>query len=270
MLDLIARPFRQRLAAFVAVRPVRVDLPHGLVSFSFDDVAASAARQGASILDRFGMSATFYVSGAREGTQCDGRAQHTAADIAALLATGHEIGCHTWAHAETPRLDDAARAADHARNGEWLRERTGNAADSFAWPYGRIGPAAKRFYGERFASCRGVQPGLNVGRIDLAHLRAVGIERRNFDAARIGRWIEAARRRRGWLILFGHEVETDPSPWGCTPEALTEVATLVRDSGLEVVTVREGVKRVKARRWWPTTPGDTLVRAAPPHTGISA
>ena len=38
------------------------------------------------------------------------------------------------------------------------------------------------------------------------------------------RWLEAAVRRRAWLILYTHDVTEQPSPWGCTPQSLERLA----------------------------------------------
>ena len=68
-------------------------------------------------------------------------------------------------------------AADADRNREFLRPfLSGEAPVSYAFPFGRVSPRTKRFYAQRFSNLRGVHPGINAGRVDLAQLNTVSLE----------------------------------------------------------------------------------------------
>ena len=72
----------------------------------------------------------------------------------------------------------------------------------------------------RFTNVRGVHPGVNVGRIDLAQLNAVSLETRCWDQDKIEAAIQTVRQGKGWLALYTHDVSDDPSPYGSTPAML--------------------------------------------------
>ena len=67
-----------------------------LVSFTFDDVPASAYTNGAAILEDHGLRGTFYIaSGTLGETDTDWRVIDRD-QVRALHDRGHEIGCHTF------------------------------------------------------------------------------------------------------------------------------------------------------------------------------
>ena len=51
---------------------------------------------------------------------------------------------------------------------------------------------------------------------------------------------------KGWLILFTHDVDPDASAHGCTPQELADTIADIQAAGIEIVTVAEGARRVRA------------------------
>jgi hypothetical protein len=86
------------LARHVPTKSLRKINPQPLVSFTFDDVPASACREGAAILEAHGVRATYYVCAGGRGAASPCGRLASADDIAALASRGHEIGCHTYSH----------------------------------------------------------------------------------------------------------------------------------------------------------------------------
>ena len=80
---------------------------------------------------------------------------------------------------------------------------------------------------------------------DKATARQLGIEGEDGEAV-AARWLDEAARRKGWLVLFTHDVRETPSPFGCTPQVLERLADKARDLGFEVVTLAEGARRIGA------------------------
>jgi len=56
--------------------------------------------------------------------------------------------------------------------------------------------------------------------VDLQYLRSIPLINRHIDEARIDRAFDALVDSNGWLIFYGHDVSSEPSPYGCTPSLL--------------------------------------------------
>src|SRR5438309_9393478 len=84
--------FRRRLA-------VRTALP--LISFTFDDFPRSAFLEAGSILRRYGILGTYYVSLSLMGKQSLLGPMFQAEDLKELTGRGHELGCHTFGHCQS-------------------------------------------------------------------------------------------------------------------------------------------------------------------------
>jgi peptidoglycan/xylan/chitin deacetylase (PgdA/CDA1 family) len=221
-------------------------LPHGIASISFDDIPHSAARVGGPILEAAGARGTFYVCGAHLDGRFEDRAQFSAQDLQALHARGHEIACHTFAHPNVTFLSDAERMADHEQNARFVRGMLGDVEmTSFAYPYGFNTWSSMDFYKQHFETARGVYDGVNVGRMDFAQLLAIGLQRRDYDRGRIRERIAKARDHKGWIIFFTHDVDPDPTAFGCTPDQLNDTLADLSAAGLPVLTVKEAAAQVR-------------------------
>ncbi len=238
--------FFQRVNSVVTrklpLKSARSRLERPLASITFDDFPRSAWTVAGPILERFGAKATYYASGRFCGASEDGIDYFDAEDLRAAYRAGHEIGAHSFAHEMAPLISSSELAADEERNAIALCEILGGARPaSYAYPYGEVSPRTKALMGKLFATARGIRPGVNAGRIDLAQLLAVPIEHRRWKPDEIRLAVEDARARNGWLILFTHDVSDDPSPFGCTPAMLTEVMAMLAAEQVPVVPVKHAM-----------------------------
>lgn len=209
----VARKLVKRSARLAGHRPV--------ASITFDDFPKNAWTEGGSVLNRHGVRGTYYTAGGFCGRTVDGIRFYDIDDLAALAAAGHEIGCHGFGHQPTPALSDDELVADATRNCEFLKPfLCGGQPVSYAYPFGRVSPRTKRFYASRFASARGVHPGINIGRVDLAQLNVVSLEARSWDQDAIEAAVQRVLHSNGWLILYTHDVSELPSRYGSTPGML--------------------------------------------------
>ncbi len=213
-----------------------------IITFTFDDVPASACSTGAAILEQYDVRGTFYVAGAGCGTDSPGGRLATPAHLRALHAKGHEIGCHTYSH---PAVSDIARdelAADLERNRRFLQGIDhGIAARNFAYPYGDLSLRTKRMLESRFDSCRSLLRGVNEGTADLGALKTCPLEDATIDRAEILALIARTVRSNGWLIFSSHDVEERPSKFGVTPGLLDFAVSASRDSGCRLATVADAI-----------------------------
>lgn len=229
-------------ARSLKVRPQRLAGQRPVASIGFDDFPKSAWTVGGPVLAKHGMRGTYYTAGGFCGRTVDGTVFYDETDLKELAAAGHEIACHGFGHQPTPTLTTEALAKDAERNREFLKPFLGGeAAASYAFPYGRVSPRTKRFMAPRFTNVRGVHPGVNVGTIDLAQLNAVSLEKRCWDQDAIEAAIRRVLDEKGWLVLYTHDVSDDPSPYGSTPAMLDWALSRVSASFIEVLPMREAV-----------------------------
>ena len=234
---------RRRIARLEVRRAAAGAPPGPMVSFSFDDAPVSAAGAGAGILERRGVKGTYFIAMGLAGQDGPMGPNADAEAIRRLAEAGHEIGCHTFSHLNCGQTPPGLITGDVKRNREALGALGAPAPVSFAYPYGEVSSRAKAALGSRFSLLRALHHGLIHRGSDLNQAPAVGIEGASGeDVAR--RWLSRALAERAWLILYSHDVRQDPSPYGCTPEALARLVDEALDGGAEVVTVAEGCRRI--------------------------
>ena len=232
-----AGKLRRRFARLTHRRPARLNLARAVVSFTFDDIPASAAHAGADALEAHGARGTFYVCAGLFGQGGHMGRFADAAEISALVGQGHEVAGHTLNHIDCHRTAPTDLNADLDANDAAL-SNLGAAPIHFAYPYGEVSPRSKKQLGARYASLRGVHKALIRNGDDRNQLPGVGIE--GVDGELIARaWIDRAVAEQAWLILYTHDVRERPSPWGCTPDALKRLIGHARAVGCDIRTVGE-------------------------------
>ncbi|HMK88167.1 MAG TPA: polysaccharide deacetylase family protein [Methylocystis sp.] len=236
------------LARALATRTVSMRNARPVVSFTFDDFPKSAALCGARLIERHGGCGTFYCASSFCGVANSGETFFDADDLAALTASGHEIGCHTASHLRVSTCARAQLEQDLERNARFVAERLGDVRlSTFAYPFGDIGLGAKLQLQGRFAACRSSFPGLNRGVADLGALKAERLYSGRVDAASVERSVEAAASANAWLIFYTHDVSEDPSAFGCTPTLLETALKAANAAGCEILTVRNALGRIAFR-----------------------
>jgi len=213
------RPARLRSASSTAAPAHSFAWPSGkraAVSLTFDDARLSQADVGISLLDSYGVKATFYVS-----------PSHAAKRLPAwraAAADGHEIGNHSirhpcsgnfpWAREkalEDYTLEEMADELDRAS--DEIVEMLGVRPVTFAYPCGQkfVGRGENvRSYvplvASRFLAGRGWRDeGANDPVFcDLAQLMAMELDGLTFVQLKAA--IEAACENGSWLVLCGHEI----------------------------------------------------------------
>lgn len=228
---------RRRFARLTHRRPARLNLTRPTVSFTFDDIPASAGQAGAAALEAQGARGTFYVCGGLFGQEGHMGRFADAAEIGDLIRRGHEVAGHTFDHLDCDRTPQADLTADLDANDAALRG-LGAAPIHFAYPYGEVSPRAKGLLAGRYSSLRGVHKALVHDGGDLNQLPGVGIEGPDGETL-ARRWIDRAVAENAWLILYTHDVREAHSPWGCTPDALSRLIAHAQKVGCDIRTVGE-------------------------------
>jgi peptidoglycan/xylan/chitin deacetylase (PgdA/CDA1 family) len=234
---------RRRLVRFRHVRPVRST--HGaaglrpMISFCFDDVTDTSVSIGAALLEARGLRGTFFVCAGLLGETGHMGAYATRDQLVRVAAAGHDIGCHTFSHLDCGQASARDIAQDLERNSLALANLGVARPTTFAFPFGDVSAAAKYAAGSRFRLCRALHHGV-IGRdVDLNQAPAVGIEGAKGEAV-ARRWMRAAARQGGWLILYTHTLGPTASEFGCSVETFTRLVDEAIAGGFDIVTVARG------------------------------
>ena len=234
---------QRKLAPLLSRRMVSLRHPRPMISFTFDDAPYSACSRGRRLMEQYGVRGTFYVCG-QLTDRMEPQRMHTLEQLRALLAAGHELGCHGFEHVDYQSLDGGQIQDDITRNRQFLMQLGVDTADlNFAYPFGCTSPGVKRLVAKRYTSARGIADGLNVGQVDLSLLRATRLYSGRLSDAQVTELIEENVRRCGWLIFFTHGVDDEPDAFGCTPDLLEHALHMSVQSGAQVLTVREALQQ---------------------------
>ena len=235
---------RRRLVKLYARRPARQGpRERPWLSVTFDDAPVTATTAGADILKAHGARGTYYISAGLLGL--DGHMGPYAqwSDVERLFAEGHEIGCHTLDHTDLgPANADTTRDAV-STNRAALEAHGILSPTTFAYPYGDVSFAPKGVLAPRFDLLRALHHGVIEPGADLNQAPSVGMEGPEGEQTARS-WLQRAAGRKAWLILNAHDVQDQPSPWGCTPDALNRILKESVELGFEIITVADGARRV--------------------------
>lgn len=235
----------RRLSRLVARRQFPVALDHSIVTFTFDDFPKSAATAAAAALETHGWAGTFYACAAYAGGETHHGPMFDAGDLHRLAMAGHEIACHTYEHLDCGRASANEVLASIKKNARALaamgfdRELT-----NFAFPFGEVTPAVKQVLDLHFDALRGIHPGINRGQCDLNLLSAIPLDGGETGIQRACEAAESLPTAPGWLIYYGHDVQDNPTQWGCTPAQFDAVIKAVEASGAEVLTMDAALGRL--------------------------
>jgi len=236
-----------RLSRYFCTTPFKLRNTRPIVSFTFDDFPESAASVGATILDQCDAKATFYVSGSQVD-KWSGHWRGVGADaIVDLHQRGHEIGCHTFSHVRSTDLDATRLTAEIEENRRYLLGLDPSMRiENFAYPYGLGAVWRKAQLAKSFRSSRGIIPGINSGVVDLQYLRSTPLINHHIDEERIDRAFDALIDSNGWLIFYGHDVATEPSPYGCTPALLRYTLDVAARRNVAIMTIAGALRAAGA------------------------
>ncbi len=225
---------------FVNCQPCDLTGEPAAISFTFDDVFASAIDEGGAQLEARGLRGTYYVAGALMGRSNRGMPFFTRPQLEQLARQGHEIGCHTFNHVDIAGLDGAALVRQWDLNQAFVREHTGvETMASFSYPFGSHMLLANRLAAQRFQSTRDVRDGVNKGRVDLSKLKAISLDRDPDSIHNALAAIDRVRRSGGWLILMTHDVDPSPQEYGVHPQSFQAVIDAAVATAVPVMTVRD-------------------------------
>jgi peptidoglycan/xylan/chitin deacetylase (PgdA/CDA1 family) len=245
MLNALLRRTSRRAARYLHQHILPLQGTNSVVSFTFDDAPASACSTGAKILTSYGAHGTFYVAGGLTDQLEEGHACHSIAQLSALLAAGHELGCHSFSHVHCDALSTSDLKNELTKNANFLATLGVDPHNlNFAYPFGAYGLGAKSVCAQRFRSARITGGGPHIGKVDLQALQTFRLYQDSSANTGITTFEEALSltvRHHGWLILNTHDIETRPSRYGYTPENLDKVVAASVAAGCKILSISEAI-----------------------------
>jgi peptidoglycan/xylan/chitin deacetylase (PgdA/CDA1 family) len=235
---------RRQFLSAVARREARLTSERPLISFTFDDFPKTALFTGGAILAEQGLSGTYYAAPGLMGTSTEVGPIFEQSDLAYLFQAGHELASHTYSHISSRTTSLSTYYQDVCNGARELGRYLENPERlNFSYPFGDVTIEAKRKVGPAMQSCRGIFPGLDGPIVDLNLLHANslygGDER--FTAAES--LIFQNARQKSWLIFYTHDVQENPSPYGCTPRVFERLVHCAIESGAEILTVAAALRK---------------------------
>jgi peptidoglycan/xylan/chitin deacetylase (PgdA/CDA1 family) len=217
--------------------------PAPIISFTFDDFPASALYEAGRLLGDLHLRGTYYASVGLMARKTVMGEMFSRSDLAALVKAGHELACHTCDHVRSCDVTGSELLVQCQANRNCVAEMLdGYKLSNFSFPEGVVNPTAKRLLGSIYHTCRTIEPGINRDPVDLGFLKANCVYA-HLPIERIREAVYENSLRKGWLILYTHDVTSKPSVYGCTPGYFREVLNYAVDSGADVLTIADARKR---------------------------
>jgi peptidoglycan/xylan/chitin deacetylase (PgdA/CDA1 family) len=243
----VVNKYRRAAAEHLCRRIVTIKTTAPIISFSFDDAPRTAFIHGGDILNAHGAGATYYVSLGLLNANSPSGVIASQADLRHALDQGHELGSHTFDHNDSWETKTELFVQAVLKNQMTLSNiMQGAAFKTFAYPSSQPRPDTKRRIGELFPCCRGGGQTLNRGTADLNLLKAFFLDVRNGNAVGIiKRLIDKNAESCGWLIFATHDVDYNPSRYGCTKKFFEEVVEYAVESGAILLPVGQACEQIQ-------------------------
>lgn len=235
---------KRAIACKFLKKKVSLNLSKPLISFAFDDIPDSAITNGARILSEYGYKGTFYVSLGLADNHNKNKNYFDHSKLKQLVADGAELACHTADHIALYRSGRRKILNNLKKNKEKINQLIpGYEFKNFSYPSGQQTFRSKWILKKQFRSARGVKAGMHSKEMDLYNLHANEMGDKLTLKLAVG-LIEEAIRTNAWLIFYTHEVEDNPSAYGCTAEFFESVVKYCYKKNVEVLTVNKALDKI--------------------------
>ncbi|MDQ5944420.1 MAG: hypothetical protein QG658_487 [Patescibacteria group bacterium] len=206
----------------------------GIVSFTFDDGWESIYKQGLPLFEQYGIKTTQFVVADYDVNE----AYMSPDQIRAMQKLGHDIGSHSFSHADHEVLQDKDLAREVAGSRTVLNQKYGG-TNNFAAPFGRYNQDVNDAVKQCYQSHRTTDSGFNTPGYDRYTVRVQNVEV-DTKPEQIREWAEFARDNNLWLVLVYHQVE-DGGAYSVDTAALESHLKAVKDTGVHTATYEEAL-----------------------------
>lgn len=235
---------KRTIACSFVKKRIPLNLPEPMISFSFDDIPDSAITNGARILHKYGYKGTYYISLDLKANNDASKTYFDHSRLKQIVHNGHELACHTANHIRFYNSNRKQIIQDLKKNQQRVNELIpGYTFKNFSYPAGEQTFRSKLILKKEYRSARGVNAGMHIKSVDLYNLygNALG---GHMNIERVMALIDEAIRNKAWLIFYTHEVEENPTKYGCTAEFFEQVVNYCHQKRLLVCTINEAISRI--------------------------
>jgi len=223
---------------------IPINLSHPIITFCFDDIPDSAITNGSRILNKYGYAGTYYVCMNLSANNDASKPYFNHSLLKQLVANGEEIACHTADHITLYNIGRQKLLRNLKKNQQQLNELIpGYKLKNFSYPRGQQTFRSKYILKKVYQSARGVKAGMHIEDVDVYNLYANELlgdsTLEDFYAL-----IDKAIEHNAWLIFYTHEVEENPSKYGCTPEDFEAIVKYCADRKLNVHTIDKAISTI--------------------------
>jgi peptidoglycan/xylan/chitin deacetylase (PgdA/CDA1 family) len=218
----------------------RVSLSSGTITLEFDDGYASVYQYAIPILNARGIRSTQAII-----SDYLGGLYVTKAQMLEMQSQGHEIASHTRTHAHLTEITQS-EAVDEISNSKSRLQSLGANVSTFVYPYGEYNASVEQIVRNAgYIGARTVNFGFNNKDTNKFELRDYHIES-DTSIASVKQLINQAIANDTWLVFELHQQKQNCADdlYCNTPAFLTELADYIVQSGINVVTLKEGVEQM--------------------------
>jgi peptidoglycan/xylan/chitin deacetylase (PgdA/CDA1 family)/uncharacterized protein (DUF2141 family) len=216
----------------------RVVLSTGAITLEFDDGYASVYQYAIPILNARGIKSTQAIISDYLGGQYVTKAQ-----MLEMQSQGHEIASHTRTHAHLTEITHS-EAVDEITNSKSRLQSLGANVSTFVYPYGEYNASVEQIVRNAgYTGARTVNFGFNNKDTNRFELKDYHIES-DTSIASVKQLINQAVADDTWLVFELHQQKQNCADdlYCNTPAFLTELADYIVQSGIKVVTIKEGIE----------------------------
>jgi len=238
--------FRKKLADVSFQFPFAIKSDVKIITFTFDDVPASAFENAVKILSKYNVNGTFYVA----LSLMKNERLFTKKDLENCLNSGNELACHTYSHFSFYEATSYQSVADDlAKNqSEFKKLNLNTSLCNFSYPYGEQTRMVKKQVSKLYTTCRGIDPGINSGKVDLNNLKAIQLYEDKNSLKKIEKMISDFKETGGWLIFYTHDVQDNFSKHGCSPAYFEAVVKKVIQLEIEIKSINQVINTLHVEK----------------------
>ena len=223
----------------------QADFTGGAVTISFDDAWDSQYKHALPVLLEYNIPATFYIL--TDVVKNNDFGYMNEAQVMSLHRLGFEIGGHTVTHPDVTTLEGEDLMRELSESKQYLEELLNTEVSSFAYPFGAYNDAAiKALHDVGFRDGRGAsqvtESGLNSTQENVFAYNSFS-PNTDVSLEQMKIAVDEAVERGEWFIFSFHQVGQYNGQYDTPPQQFADIIKYITESGIEVITIEEGVSR---------------------------